>query len=117
MAIVKVDAVSKFGVKVDNQWINWSKYYKPLECKKGDFLDVSFDSKGYIVQAELVSPDSKVLVDEKITKARDILKGQCLNIVFQRLEGNIKSPEWRKEAYDLAVVLFAELQNAGYLRW
>jgi len=125
MVEVRIDRVSKYGVMIDGQWINWSKNFKPLDVKKGDVLDVTLDSKGHIIYATIVGGDVpnalveeiKGIVDKDMARSREILKGQCLNLVFSKLEGNIKSPSWRKEAIELSVTLFAELQHAGYLRW
>jgi hypothetical protein len=120
---------------VDGKWINFSNAFKQLlDIKKeriypNQSYNITLDSKGKITYIESVVEDS-VKATESITsppfkpsqppldvRAREILKGQALNLVFTNLEGNIKSKEWRTEAISLSAVLFAELQNAGYLKW
>ena len=120
---IKVDAVSKFGVKVDGKWVSFDKKFKPIELRKGDVLDVEVNDAGFITKASLIEKESvsKQVVREATRDVqRDILKGQCLKIAtdYCMLKGyNLEMPEGRKKLFDLSVVLFAELQNAGYLKW
>jgi len=120
MTEVVVDRVSKFGIMVDGRWVNWSKGFKPLFVQKGDLFDVSLDSGGHISGATKLSSKVIVPLDAVSDRSREILKGQCLNYAFAwacALGWDLEKPELRKRIADVAVVLFAELQNAGYLRW
>jgi hypothetical protein len=121
MVEIKVDRTSKFGVMVDGKWLNWSKGVVPPMVVKGDSLDVTLDSKGKIVYAEKLGvsspPIQEVPFNVDSVRSREILKGQCLNIVFAKLDGNIGSAAWRTEAISITAVLFEELELAGYLKW
>ena len=120
---VKIDAVSKFGVKIDGKWVSWDKKFKPLDVRKGDSLNIEVNGAGFITKASLIEQESvsKQVVKEATRDVqRDILKGQCLKIASDfavHNNWNLEMPESRKRMLDLSVVLFAELQNAGYLRW
>lgn len=118
---IKVDAVSKFGMKVDNKWVGYDRKFKPIEVRKGDLLDIELNDEGFIIKASLIEKESvsKQVVREASVdyRQREILKGQCLNIVASKLDGNIASADYRKDLIAITTVLFAELQDAGYLIW
>ena len=127
MVKIKVDAVSQFGVKVDGKWVNFSKGFKP-DVLRDNSYDVTLDSKGKIkdivaVGGSSLSTDKPVSNGDSV-RQREILKGQCLNLTFENLSNNPRSPEFdlrdasdRKELLEQTAILFAEIQNAGFLRW
>lgn len=124
----KINSISKFGLTfTDNPkvWYNLAKGTNSeilQDLKRDMVIDVQINDDGKITDifdSSEVAKDPKPSEPSIDSRARDILKGQCLNIAFEFVgrTGNLFSPQSRKEAIDLGVVLFAELQNAGYLRW
>ncbi len=118
MAEVKVDRVSKFGVMVDGQWINFSKAFIPIDVQKGDILDVTLDSKGKIVYANRLggaSPNIPKIASNGDSRARDILWGQCLNLshdwMVYKTSYDLTIPEGREQWFMLALIYYKELQG------
>ena len=125
-----VVALSKYGFKVDSLKNDWEKVDKSLlsrdvfkNLKRGDELEiVSRNSGGFITEIK-VSPMAVIIPESKVSNVdpvqRNILKGQCLNIVMNQLfnDKNVECDDVRELGIRLAHRLFVELESADYYGW
>lgn len=122
----KIVALSNFGFKIDSlnsKWLSMDKYsidktpFKQL--KKGVLIDsIILNDKGFVTSFSVVGVDGGVVPmtpdfspSSSSNHSKDILKGQCLNIVFNKLNlAQLSDPKFRNDMYDLALILFKELE-------
>jgi hypothetical protein len=124
----KIVALSKYGFKLDSLKNNWEKVDKSLlnrelfqSLEKGMSIDVKGRNReGFITEFVVNKPLSLDLEFNMNAshKHRDILKGQCLNIVFNSLIGqDLGFDKNRETGIRIAQKLFAELEAANYYNW
>lgn len=118
--------LSKYGFKLDSLKSDWVKCDKSLlkserfaQLRKGMDIDVVEKNKQDFVLNFRINSLPCVSDDCKIdSRARDILKGQCLNIAFQNCSMNVLDFEdQRQKGIRLAHKLFDELLQSKYAEW
>jgi hypothetical protein len=132
----KITKLSPYGFKLestgdqwnrcDNRLIN-SQIFKSL--KIGDIIEKAIvNKKGFITEINLNSEGSKVYTSTKIYSSintqsspqNNILKGQCLNLVFNAMfcngadNYNIENSDMRERAIKLSKKLYDELKDAKF---
>ena len=125
----KIVSLSKYGFKLDSLRNDWEKVDKSLlnrdifkGLEKGMNVEIIGRNKeGFVTDLKIIKSlttdlgeDVKVLDKHK----RDILKGQCLNIVFNSLIGqDLGFDKNRETGIRIAQRLFTELEAADYYNW
>lgn len=131
MAIVQ--AVSKNGFKIDSLKNDWTIVDKSLidseafkSLRKGFEINIiGRNDKGLVTDFKIVNTLGINKLKEEFRLPpnpvdRNILKGQCLNIIFSNMsacEADLGHDGNREKGIRLAHRLFLELENANYYGW
>ena len=131
--ISSIVAVGKFGLKLDDlksRWINFDSSFKDVaSLRKGMVVDIELSKAGKIIKVSDasrlvgVSDVKDVVVPPSLSSCPshqelNILKAQCLNFVFDKLDfERLNKRVYREQAYELALVMFKELQLRNYHGW
>lgn len=126
----KIVAIGKYGLKLDDlksSWINFDKSFsKHSILKKGLFVDLVLKDRRIVdvrvvdvpVGVAVVGREDVVSPLSSLSTSHNILKGQCLNIVFGKVSYiQLDNKEFRERAYELVLVMLKELELRGYEKW
>ena len=138
----RIQALSKFGFKLDELKNEWEKVDKSLlkrdlftSLKKGDEIEIVARNKaGFILDFRVIKPNTLDInsalnsavtsvtnqmfqMDKERMRERAILKGQCLNLIFNNNECDLEIKEVRQDRIRLAHKLFIEIEEYDYYNW